>query len=163
MTRKSQQLQIRVTPQQKAALKRRAEQAGQDVSSYVLSRALPSGQSIFEDVLRVLRDEPSHRFALAELSDFLSKLAPVEFLDAVGQADLGELSPFLRSYVAAMVEEAAHQKAVLSPAWTADVHGVDEPYFATPMKGLRLHLLRSAPIPYKRRNLFVDATVGDRV
>ena len=41
MTRKSEQIQIRVTPHQKAALKRRAKHAGQDVSSYVLSRTLP--------------------------------------------------------------------------------------------------------------------------
>ncbi len=163
MTRKSEQLQIRVTPEQKAALRRRASHAGQDVSSYVLSRALPSGQASFEEILRALHEEPSHRFALAELNDFLSKAAPAEFLDAVGRANLDNLSPFLRSYVAAMVEEAANQKAVVPPAWVADVHGVDEPYFATPLKGLRLHLLRSAPVPYKKRNLFVDATVGDRV
>ena len=163
MTRKSQHLQIRVTPQQKAALKRRAGQAGQDMSTYVLSRALPPGQARFDEVLRALRDEPSHRFALAELSDLLSTLAPAEFPDVVGQADLGDLSPFLQSYVAAMVDEGASQKGVFPPAWTADVHGIDEPYFATRLRGLRLHLLRSSPVPYKRRNLFVDATVGDRV
>ena len=161
--RKSQYLQIRVTPQQKAALKQRAERAGQPVSSYVLSRALPPGGARFEEILRALRNEPSHRFALAELSDFLSDLAPADLRDAVGQADPSGLSSFLRSYIAAMVEQAASQKGVVPPAWTADVHGVDEPYFATSLKGLRLHLLRSSPVPYKRRNLFVDATVGDRV
>ncbi len=28
---------------------------------------------------------------------------------------------------------------------------------------LRTYLLRSSPVAFKRRNLFVDATVGDRV
>ena len=39
---KTQQLQIRVTPAQKAELKRLARRSGQDLSSFVLSRALPS-------------------------------------------------------------------------------------------------------------------------
>jgi uncharacterized protein (DUF1778 family) len=160
---KSQQLQIRVTPQQKAALKRRAERAGQDVSRYVLERALPSAAIRFEEILRALREERSHRFALAELSDLLAALASTELAEAVGDADLAELSPFLRSYVAAMVEVAARREGVEPPAWTADVGGVDEPYFAADLPGLRLHLLRSSPVPFKRRNLFVDATVGDRV
>jgi hypothetical protein len=163
MTRKSEQIQIRVTPHQKAALKRRAEHAGQDVSSYVLSRTLPPGRTRFEEIIRALRTEPSHRFALAELNDFLSTLAPAEFPEAVSRADLDNLSAFLQSYVAAMVEVAATNKGIMPPAWAADVPGLDEPYFATPMRGLRLHLLRSAPVPFKRRNLFVDSTVGDRV
>jgi hypothetical protein len=38
-----------------------------------------------------------------------------------------------------------------------------EPSFATEPPGLRLHLLRSAPVAFMRRNLFVDASIGDRV
>jgi hypothetical protein len=38
-----------------------------------------------------------------------------------------------------------------------------EPYFATSLKSLREHLLVAAPIPFKRRNIFVDASVGARV
>lgn len=165
MSTKSLQLQIRVTPAEKAALKRRAADAGQDLSRYVLSRALPPGRDRFAEILGTLAgaDEESRRFGLAELNDFLSGLTPMEFAEAVGTADLGGLSSFLRSYVAAMVEVAADRKAVASPPWTAGVGGPDRPYFATPLKGLRLHLLRSAPIPFKRRNLFVDASVGDRV
>ena len=160
---KSQQLQIRVTPRQKAALKRRAERAGLDVSRYVLERALPPSGARFEGILSALREERSHRFALAELSDLLAALAPTELAEAVGDADVAGLSPFLRSYVAAMVEVAARRKSVVPPAWTAGVGGVDEPYFAAALPGLRLHLLRASPVPFKRRNLFVDATVGDRV
>jgi len=26
-----------------------------------------------------------------------------------------------------------------------------------------LHLLRAAPVPFKRRNIFIDSSVGDRV
>jgi hypothetical protein len=62
-----------------------------------------------------------------------------------------------------MVEQAAHQQDVVPPAWVRDVEPLDEPHFAVPLSSLRLHLLRAAPVPFKRRNIFVDSAVGDRV
>jgi hypothetical protein len=44
-----------------------------------------------------------------------------------------------------------------------DVVPLTEPYFPTPLKSLREHLLIAAPIPFKRRNIFVDASIGQRV
>jgi len=38
-----------------------------------------------------------------------------------------------------------------------------EPWFATTLQSLRLHLLRVAPAAFRRRNLFVDAGAGGRV
>lgn len=163
MTPESEYLQIRVSPDEKAALKRQAARAGQDVSGYVLSRALPAGGARFEEILRTLGEESSWRFALAELNDFLWALSPAEWTDAVGAAELGELRPFVRSYVAAMVEMAAGRKGVEPPTWTSKVGGLDEPWFASPLRSHRLHLLRASPVPFRKRNLFVDATVGDRV
>lgn len=163
MSTKSQQLQIRVTPRQKAALKRSAAAAGVDVSTYVLSRILPPEHDRFAEILRALLTDASRRFALAELNDYLHACAPVEFSAAVAQAPPGGLSPLLRNYVAAMVEQAAGQKNVSPPMWVRDVAPLTEPYFATPLKSLRPHLLRAAPIPFKRRNIFVDASVGARV
>lgn len=163
MSAKSQHLQIRVTPQQKSMLKRLATAAGQDVSSYVLARALPPVRIRFEEILVLLDTGTDHRYALAELNDLLSALAPAELREAVAYADLAQLSPFLRNYVAAMVEQVCHLTRVPPPAWTAQVEPLELPYFAAPLKSLRLHLLRAAPVPFKRRNLFVDATLGDRV
>jgi len=163
MPAKTQQLQIRVTPQQKAALKRQAGAAGLDVSSWVLSRLLPSEPGRFAEIVRVLESEADHRFALAELNDFLHACAPVGFAEAVARAELGRLSPFIQNYVAAMVEQAAAQKDIAPPAWTRDVAPLAAPQFATPLSSLRMHLLRSAPVPFKRRNIFVDAGVGARV
>jgi hypothetical protein len=163
MTGKSQQLQIRVTPRQKAALKQLARAAGMDVSAYVLSRALPPARIKFAAILARLGDGEEGRYALAELNDFLTALAPAELPEAVANADLRERSPFLRNYVAAMVEQASHQKRVPPPSWTAEVEPLELPYFATPLKSLRPHLLRASPVPFKRRNIFIDSTVGDRV
>ena len=75
MAAKTQQLQIRVTPRQKAALKRQADAAGRDVSSYVLSRLVPPEQDRFATILRALESDADLRFALAELNDFARSTA----------------------------------------------------------------------------------------
>jgi len=37
------------------------------------------------------------------------------------------------------------------------------PWFAVPFPSLRPYLLRVSPVAFKRRNIFIDSTVGDRV
>ena len=160
---KSEHLQIRLTARQKALLKRAATAAGQDVSTYVLLRAIPPARIRFAQLLALLADTAEHRNVLAELNDFLVALAPAELRDALVDADLGSLSDFLKNYVAAMVEQASHLAAVQAPAWTMRVAPLETPWFATSMKSLRLHLLHASPVPFKRRNIFVDAAVGSRV
>lgn len=163
MPAKTEQLQIRVTPQQKAALKRLARAAGVDVSAYVLSKALPATEDRFASLLRTLQSGEDQRYALAELNDFLHGCPPIAFAEAVARGDVAGLSPFLQNYVAAMVEQAASAKQVSPPAWVGEVAPLESPWFATSLRSLRPHLLRSAPVPFKRRNLFVDAGVGARV
>jgi uncharacterized protein (DUF1778 family) len=163
MAAKTQQLQIRVTRQQKTALKKLARSAGRDLSSYVLSRLVPAGADRFADLLHALQTEADRRYVLAELTDFLQACPPVAFAEAVTAADLGGLSSYLRNYVAAMVEQAAESKQVAPPAWVADVTPLDTPRFATPMRSLRMYLLHASPVPFKRRNIFIDAAVGARV
>lgn len=160
---KTHQLQIRVTPQQKAALKRLARAAGRDVSSYVLSRVLTDEPQRFAELVRAVASDEDHRYALAELNDFLHACPPMAFAAAVPQADALRLSDYMRNYVAAMVEQAAAKKGVDPPAWCQDVVPLDTPHFVTPLKSLRPHLLLASPVPFKRRNIFVDAGVGARV
>ena len=163
MGKRSAFIQIRVTPGEKTALKRLAESAGQDLSSYVLSRSLPPARMRVDELLQQVLEGEDHRFILAELNEVLAGLAPAELPDAVGSADLGGLSPFLRNYVAAMVEHACRLKGIAPPAWAGSVEPLEHPFFATPLRSLRLHLLRTSPVAFKRRNLFVDSTVGARV
>ena len=167
MPTKSEQLQIRITARQKAVLKRRAAAAGLDVSSYVLACVLPPTDDRFAQILQALADELDHRFALAELNDYLTDTPPIAFSTSVSQSAatvrvLKTLSAFLQNYVAAMVEHAAHQKDVHPPAWVRDVEPLSTPWFATNLRSLRPYLIAAAPVAFKRRNLFVDATVGDR-
>lgn len=127
------------------------------------SQALPDARLRFARLLDALRDDDQPGFALAELNDLLSGLTSAELCDAVEHADLTGLTPYLRNYVAAMVELAAHRRDVPPPDWVRDVEPMEEPRFATPLPGLRLHLLRTSPVPFKRRNIFIDSSIGDRV
>jgi hypothetical protein len=132
------------------------------MSALALDGTVPAARR-FAELLRAVAEEGDHRFALAELNDLLTGLAPADLREAVSSADLADLSPHLQNYVAAMVELASQRKGVDPPPWTREVAPLDEPWFATDLPGLRLHLLRSAPLVFKRRNLFIDASIGDRV
>ena len=158
---KSEQLQIRLTADQKASLKRRARAAGQDVSAYVLSRVLPAADLRFEEIVRALDDPTERRHALAALNDLLVELTPLEIQGLPGDA-LASLPEWVRCHVAAMVDRAAVKAGTKAPPWVAEVEPLPAPRFATPLRGLRLHLLRASPVAFRRRNIFVDSSVGDR-
>jgi len=160
---KTEYLQIRVTRAQKALLKKRASAAGQDMSTYVLSRVAPPAALRFKELLATLSEPEDRPYALAELNELLAALAPGEFREAVADADLAALDAVDRNRIAAMVEHAAHRIGVPAPAWSRDVPPLEVPVFATDLASLRAHLLRASPVAYRRRNLFVDAAVGDRV
>ena len=116
------------------------------------------------DRTRALGDgAPHRRFALAELNDFLTALASAEFDDAVAYADTQGMDRLTANYVAALVDQAASRHDVQPPAWLGSIAPLEEPYFAGGLESLRPHLLREAPVPFKRRNIFVDSGLGDRV
>ena len=164
METKGQYLQIRVAPAEKAAIQAAAARAGMDMSSWVLERLLPPGPKRFQALVAALADAAeSRRFGLAELNDFLSGLGPRELAQAIAAAPAAVLDAYLANYVAAMVETAAHRAEVPAPPWTAEIACLTAPVFATPLAGLRLHLLLSSPPAFRRRNIFIDATIGARV
>lgn len=118
----------------------------------------------FAHLIKSLGDENERRFALAELNDLLTGLKPAELTQVVSTPPrLEGLSLYLQNYVAAMVEQASHQKAVPAPAWLNTIRPLQEPHFAANLAGLRLYLLATAPVPFRRRNIFVDSGIGDRV
>jgi len=163
MGTKSAHLQLRMTPAQKTALRRAAERAGQGMSAFVLARVLPPARLRVGELLAAVANDATCRYALAELNDMLAELPPAEFRAAVAEPPATALSPYSRNYVAAMIEHAAHQKGVEPPAWLATVPSLDEPRFASSLGGLRLHLLTASPVAFRRRNIFIDSTIGDRV
>ena len=158
---KTSQLQLRLTPTDKAEIQRRARDAGLDVSAWVLSRLLPPASQRFERLLNQLKDGPPS-YGLAELSDQFERWSPTEFSAATEQPPTVELSDHLQNYVAAMIELSAQRKGVAPPDWVSDVPPLQQPYFATRLVSLRMHLLRASPPPFRRRNIFIDSSVGDR-
>jgi hypothetical protein len=159
---KSAQLQIRVSPAEKAAIQRAARRAGLDMSAYVLARVLPAPAGRFRELTAACRDSEEARFALAELNAWLAGLGAGELQEAVASPPPA-LTPFLANYVAAMVEYACARHGVVPPAWTGAIAPLTEPAFGSTLMSLRLHLLTHSPAPFRRRNIFIDATVGARV
>jgi uncharacterized protein (DUF1778 family) len=158
---KTGQLQIRVSESQKIAIQRAATRAGMDMSSYVLSRVLSVPAERFQDLIRALPTE--ERIALAELNTYLSSLTVGELREALAAAPAVTLSEYWSNCVAAMVELACVRRGIEMPPWVQSVAPLREPVFATALQSLRLYLLTHTPGPFRRRNLFVDSSVGDRV
>jgi uncharacterized protein (DUF1778 family) len=152
---KTSQLQIRVSPEQKAALKRLAARAGVSVSEYVLTRVLPTGKIELDRRVEELRSAAVRHEALDDLLAFLEDL-PADRLEQVGPpAALDDLPAVVRNQVAAAVEHAAARSGVEAPRWVREIEPPDRPHFAWELRSLRPHLMRVTPAAFKRRNVFV--------
>jgi hypothetical protein len=114
----------------------------------------------FARLTREVAETDRISYPLAELNDLLTAAAgaDVEHLPVPEIAD-----PYRLNYVTAMVELAANRCCVLPPLWTASVKPLAAPVFVDPSLHLRAHLLTSSPPPFRRRNIFVDSSLGDRV
>jgi hypothetical protein len=99
-------------------------------------------------------------FVLAELNDLLTAASGEE----IGLLESPAIDDSYRAnYVAAMVELAAHRRRALPPVCTASIAPLSEPRFAAPRMSLRAHLLVSSPVPFRRRNIFIDSSLRGRV
>jgi hypothetical protein len=159
---KSAQLQIRVSSAQKSAIQRAALRAGMDMSSYVLSRVLSVPATQFQDTVAQCAG-PESRFALAELNALLSSLSAGELREAIAAPPAVSLTPLQANTIAAMVELACARCGIALPSWTGGIEPLSEPAFGSALQSVRLHLLKTSPAPFRRRNLFVDATLGDQI
>jgi hypothetical protein len=159
---KSAQLQIRVSPAEKTAIEQAARRAGLGMSAYVLARVLPASARRFQELAAACRDSRDGRFALAELNTWLASLGAGELGDAVASPP-PRLPADLANYLAAMVEYACAQRDVAPPAWTRGIEPLAEPVFGSALVSLRLYLLTHSPAPFRRRNIFIDSTVGAQV
>jgi len=160
---KTAQLQIRITPAQKARIERAARQAGIGMSAYVLGRVLPERTDEWRDVVHRLAYAHDERLALAALSTWLARLGADELAQALEAPPPSSLSAYLANTVAAMVEHSCAARGVRPPAWTRDIAPLAHPVFGSALTSLRLHLLVNSPAAFRRRNLFVDTTVGGQV
>jgi uncharacterized protein (DUF1778 family) len=159
---KSGQIQVRVSPAQKSAIRQAARRAGMDMSAYVLARVLPEPARRFQELTAACADSRDARFALAELNSWLTGLGAGELQDAVASPP-PRLTPYLANYIAAMTEYACARRGIAAPAWAGATEPLAEPVFGSALASLRLYLLTHSPPPFRRRNIFIDASIGSRV
>ena len=100
-------------------------------------------------------------YLLAELNDLLTGTPGEKIAALPPPAPIGDA--YRLNYVTAMVELAAHRAGVTPPLWTSTVAPLDAPVFVDPSLNLRAHLLTASPPPFRRRNIFIDSSIGDRV
>jgi len=162
-TEKTEQLQIRVSPAQKRAIKQQAEKAGMSMSQWILAAAIPSQQGVFRKLVEELSSSDQRSLVFAEILEVLHAMSAEEYEMAVSEAPAAPLDSYWRNYLAATLEHAAAAKNVKAPSWTRDVAPLEEPVFGSSLESLRLHLLLHSPPAFAMRNIFIDTSVGDRV
>ncbi|MEQ9450218.1 MAG: hypothetical protein RJQ07_01420 [Pseudomonadales bacterium] len=161
---KSAQLQIRVTPEQKQRIKEKAYRTGEDVSQWVLSRLLPDCADELQSMVDVLASNPkTRRYTLAELHDYFVSEDSNQLGQAFELLDCSALEPLESNYVAAMIETACTNRNIAPPSWLSSIAPLTDPWFATRLRSLKVYLLTASPPAFRRRNLFVDSTLGARV
>lgn len=114
----------------------------------------------FLELARAIAAADRMFYPLAELNDLLTSAAADE-IQALPEPAIAD--PYRLNYVTAMVEPAAHRAGVAPPLWTASVPPLDAPIFIDPSLKLRAHLLTASPVPFRRRNIFIESSLGDRV
>ena len=160
---KTEQLQVRVSPSQKLAIKKQAAKAQMSMSEWILNKVFPSSQTRFKNLLEDLAasDKPSYVFA--ELLELIDRMNADEYEQAVSEPPGVQLDPYWQNYLAATVEHAAVVKHAKVPSWTRDVAPLDKPVFGSSLESLKLHLLVNSPPAFIQRDIFVDSSVGKRV
>ena len=159
---KTAQIQIRISSQAKAELMRRARASGMDLTGWMLARLLPDEGLRLRGLLRDLATGEDPTFVLAELGSFLSSLGKSAFAAALELPPDARLDELRANQVAAMIETVAERLGVRPPQWVEEIPALPAPWFASNLTSVRLHLLTRSPPAFRRRNLFVDSTLGDR-
>ncbi len=134
-----------------------------DKSACVLSCVLAAPAAAFDEAVTRLSEAAEPSFALAALNSLLSGFTASELRQAVATAPQAELSPLLGNYVAAMVETACTLRGLPVPTWTRRIEALAEPAFGSALPSLRLYLLTHSPASFRRRNIFIDSSVGAQV
>ncbi len=69
------------------------------------------------------------------------------------------LNELMHNYVSAMIEQTCNILSLSPPDWLSD--GLEKPFFSSDLVSLRLYLLSIPPPAFRKRNIFIDATIGD--
>jgi len=161
--KKDEFLQIRLSAEQKESIRNAAKEADTDMSSWILSKVANSRSVDFSKIVNKLNSEQQQTYVYAEINDLLAKCNSTSFSTTVMANPTDGLDAFQANYVAAMVEHCAQKMGELAPAWCNSVSQLQFPHFGSDLKSLKLHLLLNSPLAFRRRNIFIDSSVGERV
>ncbi len=156
-------LQIRLSSKQKEIIRGAAKNAKTDMSSWVLAKIINNQSEEFLKVVEKLVSSQKQSYNYAEIHDLLMKLDNNVFSKTVEFSPTKELNSFQLNYIAAMVEQRAMQLSEKAPSWCSDIKSLEAPCFGTSLKSLNLYLLLNSPLAFRKRNIFIDSTVGQRV
>lgn len=148
---------------EKQWIQKKAKELDLDMSVWVKQLLFSQKNQTYMNLMDAISNSKFSKEALAHFNDFLDRLPAKDFVETVMEIPGIFKDTFHGNYIAAMVEMAAHQKKVAPPSWTKKYTGMEEPYFASSFENLRFHLLVSSPIPFRKRNIFIDSTIGDRI
>jgi uncharacterized protein (DUF1778 family) len=163
---RSSQLQIRVSPRQKDAIRAAARRAGVSMSEWVLSRLLPTATEQLRSAVERLasaRSGEDRSIVFAEILDLVAGFSREELAQAMAVPPTAPLDAYWSNYLAATLEQAAAKRDVRVPEWISAIPPLESPAFGSTLASLRLHLLVASPPPFAARNLFVDSALGGRV
>ena len=160
---KNQQIQLRISAREKGMIMQAALRAGMTMSEWILETVLPAKQQRYQTLIRKIATAKEHSYVFAELNDLLNVSSAKELESILATPFVAKLDSYQQNYLAAMLEVAAHKRSVKVPLWLSEIPGLDDPVFGTKLNSLRMYLLLRAPAPFRRRNIFIDATIGDRV
>jgi hypothetical protein len=124
---------------------------------------MPAHDRHVQELLQNLKDDSGRSFVFAELNDLLTRLDTEELRQTVVVPPVASLSAELSNYWAAMVEHACAQRNIPPPPWTSSIPPLERPMFGSSLESLRLHLLARSPPAFRRRNIFIDTSIGGRV
>ena len=159
--KKSEQIQIRISSADKERLLKLAQNEGLSLSAWLIKNALffPTD---FKTICMELNTAKDRSYVLAKLNQFLMAIPETRWNESLSSFP-ANIDDEDAAYLASMVEQAAKILALPIPQWTKNISPSEDPIFGSETASLRLYLLINAPAPFKQRNIFIDASVGDQV
>jgi hypothetical protein len=163
---KTDHIQIRVTKEEKAAIQAASQRAHLEMSQWILQKILPDPEAKLLTLLAKLKrveNTKNRSFILNELASFLARLSGHELQMAIAKPINIGLSELMDNYVAAMIEQACVFKKIAPTLWLTEKTSVEQPFFGTKLQSMRLYLLIVSPPSFKKRNIFIDSSIGELV
>lgn len=161
---KSEYLQIRVSSLIKKKIQKEAGKTKMGMSEWILLKLFPPTVCQFGELIQKLGRASKKSLVYAEINHFLTRLSSPELEQICSQTPvLTSLSSLEQNYLAAMVEVSCSLKGVRMPFWTGEIKPLQTPYWGSSLENLRLYLLVHSPVPFRRRNIFIDSTIGNSI